>query len=79
MVIVLKFILLIITIVCVIFSYFAIREYKIWFKSEESQEASIFERLLVNLMTFGILIVFVLISIFSIIFLFSKIAITMPL
>ena len=78
MIIALKIILAILVFGCLFLNIFAVREYKVWLKSNEAQEASLFDRFIVNIMMWGTLISLSGIAILSTLLIFSKITITLP-
>ena len=76
--ILLKVMLGIIALACIYLDYFTWSEYRIWKNSQESEESSMFERMLVNVMALSVFVVLSGMAFFSILFIFSQINITLP-
>ena len=78
MIIILKILLIVLDLLSLFGIWFGIREYRIWFKSKETQELSVFEKVLVNLIALMFLLSLSFISISSFLILISKITVTLP-
>lgn len=78
MVIILKIFLAILSIAFGYVSYFVISEFNKFRKTEESENASVFERLILGAVAFAGVSLLVLLSMFSILMILSTITITLP-
>jgi len=78
MTILLKIILIILAIACGFIFALAIREYRIWIKSQQAIEASVVEKALINAMAYIVFIASVCTVLSSLAFVFSEITIKLP-
>lgn len=76
--ILLKIILGIISFASIFFGNLVVKEYKIFNKDIENKNTSVLERILVNGLIFFILIMVILLFLFGLIMIFSKINIELP-
>jgi ABC-type uncharacterized transport system YnjBCD permease subunit len=78
MVTILKIMLILLCLASIALKYFVVREFRLWKRSPEADEASVFERLLVSTISFVVFIFLLCVTAVSGLVVFSDVTVALP-